>query len=104
MHAGRRCNRAGPTAAAGGGTGLSVEAGHHHRSWPAPGTGMDLLVRLYGERLAQALGKPVVVENKPGAGLMLGTAAVAAAPPDGYTLGILYRHADPRSTRCSTRR
>ena len=54
----------------------------------APGTGMDSLVRLYGERLAQALGKPVVVENKPGAGLMLGTAAVAAAPPDGYTLGI----------------
>ncbi len=41
----------------------------------AAGTGMDSLVRLYGERLAQALGKPVVIENKPGAGLMLGTAA-----------------------------
>jgi putative tricarboxylic transport membrane protein len=54
----------------------------------APGTGMDSLVRLYGERLAQALGKPVVVENKPGAGLMLGTAAVASAAPDGHTLGI----------------
>jgi tripartite-type tricarboxylate transporter receptor subunit TctC len=54
----------------------------------AAGTGMDSLARLYGERLAQALGKPVVIENKPGAGLMLGTAAVAAAPPDGHTLGI----------------
>jgi tripartite-type tricarboxylate transporter receptor subunit TctC len=54
----------------------------------APGTGMDSLVRLYAERLAQALGKPVVVENKPGAGLMLGTAAIATAAPDGHTLGI----------------
>jgi tripartite-type tricarboxylate transporter receptor subunit TctC len=54
----------------------------------APGTGMDSLVRLYSEPLAQALGKPVVVENKPGAGLMLGTAAIAAAAPDGHTLGI----------------
>jgi putative tricarboxylic transport membrane protein len=54
----------------------------------APGTGMDTLVRLYGEQLSQALGKPVVVENKPGASLMLGTAAVATAPPDGHTLGI----------------
>jgi tripartite-type tricarboxylate transporter receptor subunit TctC len=54
----------------------------------AAGTGMDALVRLYGEQLAQALGKPVVVENRPGAALMLATAAIAAAPPDGHTLGI----------------
>ena len=54
----------------------------------APGTGMDSLVRLYSEQLAAALGKPVVVDNRPGAGLMLGTAAVAAAAPDGHTLGI----------------
>jgi tripartite-type tricarboxylate transporter receptor subunit TctC len=54
----------------------------------AAGTGMDTLARLYSEQLAQALGKPVVIENKPGAGLMLGTAAIAAAPPDGHTLGI----------------
>jgi tripartite-type tricarboxylate transporter receptor subunit TctC len=54
----------------------------------AAGTGMDMLARLYGEQLAQALGKPIVVENKPGAALMLGTAAVAAAAPDGHTLGI----------------
>ncbi len=54
----------------------------------AAGTGMDTLARLYGEQLSQALGKPVVIENKPGAGLMLGTAAIAAAAPDGHTLGI----------------
>jgi tripartite-type tricarboxylate transporter receptor subunit TctC len=54
----------------------------------AAGTGMDSLARLYSEPLAQALGKPVVIENKPGAGLMLGTAAIAAAAPDGHTLGI----------------
>ncbi len=54
----------------------------------AAGTGMDTLARLYAEPLAQALGKPVVIENKPGAALMLGAAAVAAAPPDGHTLGI----------------
>jgi tripartite-type tricarboxylate transporter receptor subunit TctC len=54
----------------------------------AAGTGMDTLARLYSEQLSQALGKPVVIENKPGAALMLGTAAIAAAPPDGHTLGI----------------
>jgi tripartite-type tricarboxylate transporter receptor subunit TctC len=54
----------------------------------AAGTGMDTLARLYSEQLAQALGKPVVIENKPGAALMLGTAAIAAAAPDGHTLGI----------------
>jgi len=55
----------------------------------AAGTGMDLLVRLYGEQLAQTLGKPVVVENKPGAALALGATALGAAPPDGHTLGVL---------------
>jgi tripartite-type tricarboxylate transporter receptor subunit TctC len=54
----------------------------------AAGTGMDTLARLYGDQLGQALGKPVVIENRPGAGLMLGTAAIAAAPADGHTIGI----------------
>jgi len=54
----------------------------------AAGTGMDSLARLYAEPLSQALGKPVVIENKPGAALMIGTAAIAAAPPDGHTIGI----------------
>ena len=52
----------------------------------AAGSGMDTLVRLYAEKLAERLGKPVVVENKPGAALMLAASMVAAAPPDGYTL------------------
>src|SRR4051812_48067520 len=52
----------------------------------AAGTGMDVIARLYAEKLSQRLGKPVVIENKPGAGTMLGTAAVASAQPDGYTL------------------
>ncbi|MCC6777880.1 MAG: tripartite tricarboxylate transporter substrate binding protein [Hyphomicrobiales bacterium] len=54
----------------------------------AAGTGMDTLVRLYSEQLSQSLGKPVVIENKPGAGLMLGATAVAQSTPDGHTLGI----------------
>ncbi len=41
----------------------------------AAGTGMDTLVRLYGDKLAQVLGRPVVVENKPGAATMLGRRA-----------------------------
>jgi tripartite-type tricarboxylate transporter receptor subunit TctC len=52
----------------------------------AAGTGMDSLVRLYAEKLAERLLKPVVVENKPGAALMLAASMVAAAPPDGHTL------------------
>lgn len=52
----------------------------------AAGSGMDSLVRLYAEKLQGALGKPVVVDNRPGAALMLAAAAVATAPADGYTL------------------
>lgn len=55
----------------------------------AAGTGMDTVARLYGEKLAQVLGRPVVVENKPGAALTLGAAAIATAPPDGHTVGVL---------------
>ncbi len=54
----------------------------------AAGTGMDTLVRLYSERLSQALGKPVIVDNRPGAALMLGVSALSKATPDGYTLGV----------------
>ena len=54
----------------------------------AAGTGMDTLVRMYAERLSQALGKPVLVDNRPGAALMLGVNALAKAAPDGYMLGV----------------
>ena len=46
----------------------------------------DVVARLVGEGLSKALGQPVVVENKPGAAQTLGTAQVAKAEPDGYTL------------------
>jgi tripartite-type tricarboxylate transporter receptor subunit TctC len=52
----------------------------------AAGSGMDVLVRLYADKLQQSLGKPVVVENRPGASLMLAASAVAQAAPDGHTL------------------
>lgn len=52
----------------------------------AAGTGMDVLARLYADKLQAKFGKPVVIENKPGAALMLAAAQVATAPPDGHTL------------------
>ena len=51
-----------------------------------PGSGMDSVVRIYAEELATALGKPVVIENQPGAALMLAAQTVAKAAPDGHTL------------------
>jgi tripartite-type tricarboxylate transporter receptor subunit TctC len=52
----------------------------------AAGTGLDVAVRLYAEQLSKSLGKPVVVENKPGSAGLIGIAALKAAPADGYTL------------------
>jgi len=54
----------------------------------AAGTGMDALACLYGDKLSQVLGRPVVIENKPGAATMLGVAQTASAAPDGHTLGV----------------
>jgi tripartite-type tricarboxylate transporter receptor subunit TctC len=51
----------------------------------AAGTG-DTLARAVGEAMARELGQPVVIENKPGAGGLVGTEMVAASAPDGYTL------------------
>lgn len=54
----------------------------------AAGAGMDLIARMYAEKLSASLGRTVVVENRPGASLGLGATAVAQAEPDGHTLGI----------------
>jgi tripartite-type tricarboxylate transporter receptor subunit TctC len=51
----------------------------------AAGTG-DTLARAVGEAMAKELGQPVVIENRPGAGGLVGTEIVATSPPDGYTL------------------
>lgn len=53
--------------------------------FPAGGT-TDVLARALGERLQTALGQPVIIESKPGAGATLGADLVAKAKPDGYTL------------------
>ena len=52
----------------------------------AAGGSNDVVGRAIGKKLSEAWGQPVIVENRPGAGGMIGTSAVAAAAPDGYTL------------------
>jgi tripartite-type tricarboxylate transporter receptor subunit TctC len=51
-----------------------------------PGGGTDIAARIIGQKLSDALGQPVVVENRPGAGGTVGNLTVAKSPPDGYTL------------------
>jgi tripartite-type tricarboxylate transporter receptor subunit TctC len=77
---------------------LASTVGVAAETWPAkpvriivpfpPGSSPDLIARMLTDKLAQALGQPVIVENKPGAGGNLGTGLVAKAEPDGYTLGL----------------
>jgi tripartite-type tricarboxylate transporter receptor subunit TctC len=54
----------------------------------APGSGADIIVRYYSDQLAKLAGKPVVVENKPGAQGSIASAFVAKSAPDGYTIHI----------------
>jgi tripartite-type tricarboxylate transporter receptor subunit TctC len=52
----------------------------------APGSATDVISRVVGNRLSEALGQPIIVEARPGAGGALGTEAAARSAPDGYTL------------------
>jgi tripartite-type tricarboxylate transporter receptor subunit TctC len=71
----------------------------HAQEWPqhqiriivsfGPGGGADIVGRILAEAMQHRFGKPVIVENKPGAGGILGNDLVAKAAPDGYTIGIM---------------
>jgi tripartite-type tricarboxylate transporter receptor subunit TctC len=54
-----------------------------------PGSVTDIMARSISDRLAAALGQPVVIENRPGAGGTVGTGVVARSAPDGYTLAVV---------------
>ena len=51
------------------------------------GGGIDVISRLVGERLSQRLGQPVLIDNRPGGGTLLGAEQVAKSAPDGYKIG-----------------
>ena len=51
----------------------------------APGSATDQIARAFGAKMAESLGQPLVIENRPGANGMIGADAVAKAAPDGYT-------------------
>jgi tripartite-type tricarboxylate transporter receptor subunit TctC len=77
---------------------LASTAGFAADPWPAkavhvivpfpPGSSPDLIARLLTDKLALALGQPVIIENKTGAGGNIGTGLIAKAEADGYTIGI----------------
>ena len=76
--------------------GAVMAAGAHAQGWPAksirfvspyaPGGGSDILARSIGQKLSENLGVSVVIDNRPGAGGVIGTEIVTKSPPDGYTL------------------
>jgi tripartite-type tricarboxylate transporter receptor subunit TctC len=64
----------------------------------AAGGGNDIIARVFGQKLSEDLGQPVIVENKPGGGAIVATEYVAKAQPDGYTIligasGMVINHA-----------
>lgn len=80
------------------GFGLALATAVAAQDWPqkplriivpfAPASTPDIFARVLADRLGPRLKQPVVVENKPGAGGMIGTDAIAKAAPDGYTIGV----------------
>src|ERR1700710_128499 len=83
---------------------LASASGAPAQGWPnrpirmivpyTPGGYTDLMARLVGQKLSEALGQPIIFENKPGANAIIGTDVVAKAAPDGYTFGtVIAAHA-----------
>ena len=83
---------------------LGCAGGAPAQGWPnrpirmivpyTPGGYTDLMARLVGQKISEALGQPVIFENKPGANAIIGTDVVAKAAPDGYTFGtVIAAHA-----------
>jgi tripartite-type tricarboxylate transporter receptor subunit TctC len=74
----------------------AVTSAHAHTDYPSrpvrvivpsgAGGGTDISARILADRLSQAMGQQFVIENRPGAGQMIGTEMVARSPADGYTL------------------
>jgi tripartite-type tricarboxylate transporter receptor subunit TctC len=83
---------------------LGCTGGASAQGWPnrpirmivpyTPGGYTDLMARLVGQKISDALGQPIIFENKPGANAIIGTDVVAKAAPDGYTFGtVIAAHA-----------
>jgi tripartite-type tricarboxylate transporter receptor subunit TctC len=83
---------------------LGCASGALAQGWPnrpirmivpyTPGGYTDLMARLVGQKISDALGQPIIFENKPGANAIIGTDVVAKAAPDGYTFGtVIAAHA-----------
>src|SRR6185295_2823608 len=74
---------------------LALTAQAQEANWPTkplhfvvpfgPGGANDIVARTVAEATAKQLGQPIIIENKPGAGSMIGAAYVAKSAPDGYT-------------------